>query len=209
MSSSLRSLLGFTLPHWSFSTHFNQHIWWYLSRASGIVAWVVAGASCALGTLLATRVLKPYDRPAWLLSLHRYISALFITATLGHMLALAADSYVKFSWRELLVPMASSWHPTAVSLGIIAFYICVLVEVSSLLRKHLSKSVWHSIHLLSYLSFLLISAHAVAAGTDSRNVAFIVTGAAVLSVFLVLVSVKILHTAKAQAPTQERQVLPR
>ena len=82
----------------------NEHIWWYLSRASGMVSWLALAASCALGVLLATRVLKPYDRPAWLLSVHRYISAIFLVTLVVHLSGLALDGYVKFAWRSYSSP---------------------------------------------------------------------------------------------------------
>ena len=52
----------------------NPQIWWYLARSGGIVAWVLLVASVVWGVLLATRVLKPHDRPAWLLGMHRWLS---------------------------------------------------------------------------------------------------------------------------------------
>jgi len=42
----------------------NEHAMWYLSRASGMVAWIVLGITCLWGILLITRMLKPADRPA-------------------------------------------------------------------------------------------------------------------------------------------------
>ena len=45
----------------------NEHAFWYLSRASGMVAWVILAITCLWGILLITRMLKPADRPAWLL----------------------------------------------------------------------------------------------------------------------------------------------
>jgi sulfoxide reductase heme-binding subunit YedZ len=185
---------------------FNTHLWWYVARASGIVAWVVSAAACALGTMLATRLLKPYDRPAWLLGLHRYMSALFIAATVVHMLALVGDSYVTFTWKELLIPMASTWQPGAVAVGVVALYLAVLVEVSSLLMKKIPKRIWHALHMLSYASFVLISIHAVLAGTDARNLAFVITGAATVALFCAITAVKVLQTVREP---QKRQVLPR
>ena len=54
----------------------NPQTWWYMTRASGMIAWLVLGATCLWGILLITRMLKPADRPAWLLDLHRWLGAL-------------------------------------------------------------------------------------------------------------------------------------
>ena len=98
----------------------NQQIWWYLARASGMVAVVLLVASLVLGVLLSTRALKPVDSPAWLREMHRWVSMLAVVATGTHLAGLVADSYAHFGWREILVPGASSWKPTAVTVGVIA-----------------------------------------------------------------------------------------
>ena len=92
----------------------NPQTWWYMSRASGMVAWMVLGTTCLWGVLLTTRMLKPADRPAWLLDLHRWLAALAIVTTGMHLASLVADNYTYFGWRELFVPQASTWKTGAV-----------------------------------------------------------------------------------------------
>jgi DMSO/TMAO reductase YedYZ heme-binding membrane subunit len=162
----------------------NPQVWWYLARASGIVAWVLLVASVVWGVLLATRVLKPADRPAWLLAMHRWLSALAVTCTGLHLGALVADSYIHFGWAELFVPWASAWKPTAVAIGVIAFWLLVLVQVSSLMMRRLPKRMWRGIHITSYVMVWSVSVHAGLAGTDVSNrlyqaVALLLTIAAV------------------------------
>ena len=147
----------------------NPQTWWYLSRASGIVAMVLLAASLVLGVLLATRVLKPLDRPAWLLALHRWVSALAVVGTVVHLMALVADNYVHFGWKELLVPGASTWQPGAVTVGIVAFYLLVLVQVTSLMMKRLPKRLWRGVHLCSYAMLWAAVVHGAMAGTDASN----------------------------------------
>ena len=86
----------------------NPQFWWYVAHASGIVAWILLVASLVWGVLLATRVLRPHDRPAWLLDLHRALGGLAVVATGLHLLALVADSYITFGVMDLMVPFASS-----------------------------------------------------------------------------------------------------
>ncbi|NCW84527.1 MAG: hypothetical protein EBV75_07345 [Acidimicrobiia bacterium] len=88
----------------------NPQFWWFLSRASGIVAWALLTGSVLWGILLATRMLKAIDRPAWLLDLHRWLSALTIFAVALHLVALYADSYVEFSVTDLMVPFVATWR---------------------------------------------------------------------------------------------------
>ena len=57
-------------------------------------------------------------------------------------------------------------------------YLLVAIEITSLLRHRISNKVWHSIHLLSYFLFGLVTIHFVTAGTDAK--AILATSAAVL-----------------------------
>ena len=150
----------------------NEHSMWYLSRASGMVAWIVLGITCLWGILLVTRMLKPADRPAWLLDLHRYLGVLSIVTTLAHMLTLIGDNWVYFGWRELLLPQASLWRTTAVTWGVLAFYLLVVIQVSSWTMKWLPRRLWHAIHLLSYVLFAMVTVHGFMAGSDSTNIVF-------------------------------------
>jgi sulfoxide reductase heme-binding subunit YedZ len=156
--------------------------WWYMSRASGMVAWVVLGITCMWGILLVTRMLKPADRPAWLLDLHRWLGALAVTTTAVHLATLVADSYVHFGWREILVPQASDWKRSAVSWGVIAFYLMVIIQLSSLMMKKLPRRLWHGIHLLSYVLFAVATVHGVKSGTDHSNTVFVMVGTGVATI---------------------------
>jgi DMSO/TMAO reductase YedYZ heme-binding membrane subunit len=118
---------------------------------------------------MATRALKPVDRPAWMLAMHRWFSGLAVTGVVIHIAALVADSYVHFGAQEILVPMASSWKPGAVTLGVVAMYLLVLVQATSLAMKRLPKRVWRGIHMSSYVLTWLVFVHAGLAGTDVSN----------------------------------------
>jgi hypothetical protein len=95
----------------------NEQLWWYLSRASGLVAWGLAMTSVVWGTALATRALGGRPKAPWLLDLHRHLGGLTVAFVGLHLGALAADSYVHFGWADLFVPWASSWRSTAVAWG--------------------------------------------------------------------------------------------
>ena len=147
----------------------SEQLWWYIARSTGIVAAALLLVSLVLGMLMATRLLRSVDRPAWLLAMHRWTSGLAVLATIGHVAALVADSYVEFGAVEILVPFASEWKSTAVALGVIATYLLVIVQVTSLMMRKLPRKVWRMIHLASYGSAWLAVIHAGLAGTDTSN----------------------------------------
>jgi DMSO/TMAO reductase YedYZ heme-binding membrane subunit len=169
----------------------NAHIWWYLARSSGVVAWALATASVLWGMALSTRALGRKPRAPWLLDLHRFLGGLTVLFVVAHIGSLMADSFVPFSALDVLVPFASAWKPGAVAWGIIAFYILLAVEVTSLLRSRLSKRLWRAVHLCSYGVYVLASIHFIAAGTDAGPAAraIIIASLGFVLFFLIYVAV--------------------
>jgi predicted ferric reductase len=117
------------------------------------------------------------------LDLHRFVGGAAVVFTGIHIASLMLDSYIEFGVREILVPFTSSYRPAAVAWGIVAFYVLLAVEITSLLRKRLSKRVWRATHYLSFPLFIVGTAHGVTAGTDKDTfllrAAFIIATAAV------------------------------
>ncbi|MEZ5179939.1 MAG: ferric reductase-like transmembrane domain-containing protein [Acidimicrobiales bacterium] len=141
-------------------------IWWYSTRAAGLVAWGLLSASVIAGLLLSGKVTGGRVRPNWLTDLHRGLSGLAVAFVGVHVVTVVADSYVHFGAADVLVPMASGWKPLAVAWGIVSMYLLVAVEATSLLRRHLTKKQWRAVHLLSFPLFLSATAHGVSAGTE-------------------------------------------
>jgi hypothetical protein len=147
-------------------------VWWHLARASGIVAWVLLVASLVWGVLLSTRLLRPHDRPAWLLDLHRGLGGLALAMVGLHIASLVADSFVHFGVADVLVPLGSSWRPLPVALGVLSLYLIIAIEATSLAMRHLSRRAWRSVHLTSYGLVWLVSLHAGFAGSDTVSVVY-------------------------------------
>ena len=147
----------------------NEHVWWYVARATGIVAWGLATLSVLWGLALSTRALGAKPKAPWLLDLHRYLGGLCVLFVLAHMGALMADSYVDFGPSDVLVPGASAWKPLPVAWGIVAFYLLLAVELTSLLMDRIPKRTWKAIHFLSYAVYVLATVHFLVAGTDATN----------------------------------------
>jgi predicted ferric reductase len=147
----------------------NPQFWWYVSRSGALVAAVLLVASLVFGVLMATRALKPLDKPSWMLAMHRWFSLLAVFATALHLVGLVADNYVHFSWVELFIPFGSSWKTIPVALGVIAFYLFAVVQISSWMMRLIPRRLWRSLHMSSYGLVWLVFVHAGLAGTDVRN----------------------------------------
>lgn len=168
------------------------HTWWYLARASGLVAWTLLAVSVLWGLLLSTRVFDRSISPKWITDLHRFLGGTALLFTAIHVAALVGDSYLHFAAKEILVPFASTWRPVAVAWGVISLWILIAVELTSLLMKHLPRRVWHAIHLSSFGLFFSATAHAISSGTDTGNTYFIVGCTALLSTVALLTLVRVL-----------------
>jgi sulfoxide reductase heme-binding subunit YedZ len=146
----------------------NSQLWWYSARAAGVVAWALVVASVIFGLALSRRfVARP--RPAWVLDFHRYLGALAVVFTAIHVSSIGLDSYVSFGVAETFVPLQSTWHPAAVAWGIVAMYLLVAIEGTSLLQRHLPRRLWRAVHFLSFVLFGVVTLHALSAGTDTSG----------------------------------------
>jgi DMSO/TMAO reductase YedYZ heme-binding membrane subunit len=175
----------------------NEQLAWYLARASGIMAAALIALSVAWGLLFTTKVLNGRPRPAWLLDLHRFLGAAAVAFTALHVGGLVADNYVHFGVADLLVPFATDWHPAAVAWGVIALYLLLVIEVTSLFMRRLPRRVWHGVHLTSYLLFWLVAVHGATAGTDAGNRAYVWGSNIVIGLVLFLTVYRIVADRRA------------
>jgi predicted ferric reductase len=180
----------------------NEQIWWFVARASGMVAAVLIGVTVVWGLLLSTRIVVRKGLPAWLTDLHRGLAGLSVGFVVVHLVALWADSYEEFTVVELLVPFASDWKPTAVAWGVFATWLLAVVQVTSLLQRRMPRRRWHAVHLLSFPLGVFVGVHAMTAGTDASNTWFrwVTLGLAAAVLFLTIYRVLTLGDRSARRP---------
>ena len=151
---------------------------------------------------MSSRIFGRRPRPAWLLDLHRYLGGLAVVFVGVHVAAIVLDSFVSFGPAETFIPFASSWNPGAVAWGIVAFYLLLAVELTSLARSHLPLRIWRRMHYLSFGVFVFSTVHLLTAGTDSSSPALILTVVAVCGAVVLLTALRI-------APSQRQPISPR
>ncbi|NOX30319.1 MAG: ferric reductase [Actinobacteria bacterium] len=147
----------------------NEQLFWYVARSGGIVAWALITLSVCWGLMLSTRAAAKATQAARVLDMHRFLGGLSIVFTGLHVVGLVGDNYVQFGWSEVLVPLASDWKPGPVAWGVIAMYLLVAIELTSLLMKRLPRRVWRAVHRLSLPLYALTTLHGIQAGTDVLN----------------------------------------
>ncbi|MFI6770716.1 FAD-binding oxidoreductase [Streptomyces sp. NPDC050355] len=148
----------------------DPQLWWYLARVGGLMSWWLLSATVLWGLLLSTRVLGPRMPLGRLLDLHRFLSGLALTFIAVHLLALVADTWVDIGLVQLLFPFTSTYRPVAVAWGVIALYLLVAIEVTSLLKRRIPHRWWRYVHGSTFAVFVLTTVHALTAGTDTTAV---------------------------------------
>jgi len=175
----------------------SSQVWWYVSRSSGIVAWVLLTLAVCWGLFVSTKAVAKASTPAWLLDLHRFLGGVAVIFTAIHMIGLWADSFVEFGWAELFIPMASTWKPGAVAFGIVALYLLLAVEVTSLVMNRLPRRLWRAVHRSSLPLYAIATYHGLAAGTDRANTPFRLAALASVNIVGFLAIVLVLASRKA------------
>jgi hypothetical protein len=172
----------------------DERFWWYVARSSGIVSWLLLSAAVLWGLLYSSRMIPVRSAPRWLLDLHRFLGGIATIFVGVHLGALVLDSYVKFGPADLLVPLASSWKPGPVAWGVVALYLLVAVELTSLAMRRLPRSWWRAIHASSFVLFAVATVHVLTAGTDARSLPTVVTAVVVLAAVTFALAYRILVT---------------
>jgi predicted ferric reductase len=174
---------------------------WFVSRAAGIVAYLMLWFSTAWGVSLSSKGIGGLVQGPLAYTLHNVTSWLALGFGAVHALSLMGDTVVGFTATAVLVPFASSYKSFFVGLGTLSLYVGILVSVSFAWKKRIGYKAWRVIHMLSYLMFVAVTVHGAMAGTDSvtrlMQVIYTVAGGSV--VFLTLFRI-LTAGAKATQP---------
>jgi predicted ferric reductase len=159
--------------------------YWYLSRASAMVAYGLLWLSMATGLIITNKLARLWPGGPIAFDLHQFTSLMGLAFALFHALILMGDKYINYDLAQVLVPFNSTgYKPVWVGLGQIGFYLLAIVGLSFYVRKRLGNRSWRLIHYFSFFMFALALLHGIFAGTDSTVVAiqifYWITGASLL-----------------------------
>lgn len=144
---------------------------WYVTRAAGIVAYLLLWLSTAWGLAVSSKILDPTMPRAFTFDAHEFLSLLALGFTALHVGVLLIDRYLPFSVAQVLVPFAAPYRPVWVGLGVIGLYLTVLVSATFYVRRWIGPGVFRGIHYLSYLGYGVVALHVWFAGTDTALLA--------------------------------------
>jgi predicted ferric reductase len=141
--------------------------WWYVTRAAGLISYFLLWLSMVWGMVIPSKFFHPFLEGTFSYDFHEFLSLLGLGFVLLHVVALMLDQYLPFSIWEILVPFVDTYRPIWVGLGIIGFYLFLLVTVTFYMRRTIGLEAFRKIHLLSIAGYLGATLHGLFAGTDS------------------------------------------
>ena len=149
-------------------------VYWYVSRSSGVVAYVALWLSAVLGLTITNHLARLWPGGPTALDLHQFSALLALSLVAIHVIVLLGDRFTNYRVLDLVVPfMAVEHEPFWVGLGQIATYIALPVTFSFYVRRQIGTRTWRLLHFGSFAVLVLVIAHGLGAGTDSRGPALL------------------------------------
>jgi len=148
-----------------------NQLFWFASRGSAIVGYILLWISTALGLMVTTRLGKTWPGLKISNQLHQYISNLGLFFIGFHVLILMGDQFMKLNLLNLLTPFNFvSYRPTWVGIGQICFYIWGILSGSYYAKKLIGRKIWRALHYAGFLAFFGSMLHGITSGTDTSQV---------------------------------------
>lgn len=140
---------------------------WYLTRASGLVAFAFAWIVIFLGVAIRLPVLKNIMSPVYSLSVHHSLAFQTLFFSLLHGGSFLFDPYLKPTFADTFIPFwTDKLDPLSLSLGILALYGFIILVTTSWLKPMISQRIWRITHFLNAFVYAAVITHALLLGTD-------------------------------------------
>ncbi len=148
----------------------DSQLFWYASRGSAIVGYILLWASTAMGLMMSTRLGKTWPGMKFSYNLHQFISNLGFLFIVFHALILLGDQYMKPGLLSLLIPFNfQNYLPVWVGIGQIVIYLWGILAASFYAKKLTGHKVWRALHYAGFLAFFGGTLHGITSGTDSSQ----------------------------------------
>ncbi len=150
--------------------------YWFISRSSGLVAYLLITAGVLWGLVQSGGLFRRRVTPLLALGMHSFLNWLGLGMAALHGLILIGDGYININLARVLTPFLAEYRPIPVGLGIISFYLMLLLTLSFYARGYLGQRFFRILHYASFGIFLLVTAHGIFAGTDTGTIWWLYAG---------------------------------
>ena len=140
---------------------------WFVSRASGLVAYFLLSASVVFGLLISTKAGDGILGRPLVFELHQFTSVLTLSLLGLHAGSLLFDGFLNFTPASILIPFIGPYRPLWVGLGVLGAWSTAIVTGSFWARKPLGQKNWRRLHFLAFFAWTSSLVHGFTAGTDT------------------------------------------
>ena len=170
---------------------------WYLSRASGVIAYTLFWLAVVFGLLLSTRLGKHFNA-ARVFALHQYLSLLAVGFAAFHAGILLADNFLNLNLWQILLPFGFQTERVGVALGQLGFWLLFICAFSFYIKKYIGQSAWRWLHFLTFMAYMFISVHVFMVGSDSRALPLLVFYAGSQTLVFLLITYRLVALKQAK-----------
>ena len=130
----------------------------------GLAGVGMATLNMVLGLLIALRYspvrLWPHRRIN-IFRLHNWTAYFVLLLIILHPVVLLLGGSTHFGLADVLLPIQSPVQPKLNTVGAAAFYVLVIVIVTSLFRLRMARPLWRKLHCMVFPAFILMFIHSV------------------------------------------------
>ena len=177
-----------------------QKAYWFISRSSGVIAYVLLTIGVLWGLIQSGALFRSRVAPLLSLGLHSYLNWLALGLAALHGVILIKDPFIQIDLPRVLTPFLSEYRPIPVGLGIIGFYLMLLLSLSFYARSHLGQRNFRLLHYVSFGVFIMVTLHGLLAGTDSGALVWLYMASLISVIVLTVMRFASTHRKQKPAP---------
>jgi len=139
---------------------------WFVARGSGIVSLILFSVVACLGLLAVARAQSTWWPRFLTVEVHRTLALLSVAVLAVHIVTAVIDPFTHLGLFAAILPLASTYRPLPVALGVISLYLATAMIGTSLVRDRIGHATWRWIHWSAYAAWPLAVLHSITAGSD-------------------------------------------
>ncbi len=178
--------------------------YWFISRSSGLVAYSLVTLGVLWGLIQSGGLFRTRFSPVLALGLHSFLNWMGLGFAALHGLILLGDGYIHIDLPRVFTPFLSEYRPVPVGLGIISFYLMLLLSLSFYARSLLGQRAFRLLHYVSFAVFVMVTAHGIYAGSDSGTLWWMYAASIVFVAGLTVARIVSTRAAGARGQPQVR-----
>lgn len=186
----------------------SQHLFWIASRASGVVALVLAAVSVGMGLAMAMRSAKGPGAMSRLRQAHEATALAALIMIAVHGVTLLGDSYLRPGLAGIAIPFVMHHRTFWTGLGVISGWLAAILGLTFYVRRWIGPKLWRQLHRWTLAVYVLGVIHTLGAGTDARSVWLLIVLIATAAPIAVMAAVRMLPSDEPAGPTRRRRQIP-